>query len=76
MRQQLSRLDQRLTDIVFVVRSLKGELLVEHTPHLSKAVLNALPSPLATTHCAQLWGVIVHSVFKEWNLGTYTHALP
>ena len=71
-REQLSSLDQRLSNMVFVVQTVRGEHLVKHIPSLSKAVLNALPSPLATRHCAQLWHVMAHSVFKEWSLGMYT----
>ena len=71
-RDQLSSLDQRLSNMVFVVQTVRGEHLVKHIPSLSKAVLNALPSPLATRHCAQLWHVMAHSVFKEWSLGMYT----
>ena len=48
---------------------------MEHIPRLSKAVLNALPSPLATRHCAQLWHVMAHSVFNGWSLGMCTNPL-
>ena len=74
-REQLSSLDQCLSNVVFVVQTVRGEHLVEHISRLSKAVLNALPSPLATRHCAQLWRVMAHSVFKEWSLGMCTISL-
>ena len=72
IREQLSSLDQRLSNMVFVVQMVRGEHLVEHIPRLSKAVLIALPSPMATRHCVQLWRVMAHSVFKEWSLGMCT----
>ena len=55
--------------MVAIFKVAKGEKLIQHTPALSKVVLASLSSPLASGHCRQLWGVLCHSVFKQWTLG-------
>ena len=62
-------MNEKLANMVAIFKVAKGEKLIQHTPALSKAVLASLLSPLAMGHCRQLWGVLCHSVFKQWTLG-------
>jgi uracil DNA glycosylase len=68
-RKTLSTLNEKLANMVAIFMVAKGEKLIQHIPSFSKAVLASLPSPLAMGHCRQLWGVLCHSVFKQWTLG-------
>lgn len=68
-RKTLSALNEKLANMVAIFEEAKGEKLIQHIPSLSKAVLASLSSPLAMGHCQQLWGVLCHSVFKQWTLG-------
>lgn len=74
-RKTLSALNEKLANMVAIFEVAKGEKLIQHIPSLSKVVLASLPSPLATGHCQQLWGVLCHSVFKQWILGKQWYSL-
>lgn len=68
-RGTLSLLNQKLSNMVTIFKVAQGDLLIHHVPTLSKTVLGSLSSPLATSHCWQLWNMLCLSVFKEWSLG-------
>ena len=75
-RERLTKLDGQLADVTFVVCSLRGNLLVGHTPQLSRAILGAVSSPLATKHCKRVWQLLAHAVFREWSTGESCVELP
>ena len=74
-RKTLSDLNEKLSNMVAIFKVAQGEMLIQHIPALSKAVLGSLSSPLATVHCWQLWSILCHSIFTEWSLGQYNNII-
>ena len=68
-RNKMNKLNQELTNMVIAVETAEGDALINQTNRLCRAILSALPLPLARGHCWKLWGVLVHSVFTEWRTG-------
>ena len=58
--------------MVVALETAEGDALTNQTNILCRAILSSLPLPLARGHCWKLWGVLVHSVFKEWSTGGWS----
>lgn len=70
-RSKLTNLDQELANIVVAMEIAQGDALINQMQRLCHVILASLPLPLAKRYSHRLWGVIVHSVFKEWSTGKY-----